>query len=697
MVPTRAILARTEGRLVRLRLCYRHAGRRVLAVLALAVFLAGAPWRQVSANPLPPDPVEELRRVLAADCFSPSAPPSAVDVLAQRKRHLEEIARKLHFLGDVGRALLLQEWRTADRLDGEAPVPPEWIDRIVREPDSEGFQQALTNLLQGIKEENREDALRMAAAAIDRNVRLLLLEELELGLRSYLESGRPAQRIAAAELIGEAMINVRKQENAEEQAAREASEVPARRPLPGSTRFLRQHLPALTGDLLKLTRGGGDPEVQAAAARALGELEADPGECVAALGPLLDPARPVLVRRAAARAIGNMVATAFAVEKRDPARTLRTAEMAFPALAGGLADRDPQVRSLCVDACRQIAATLKEMTWQAAARGSDLATYKPLMAAVQKDLPSLNRGLQDPLPELRVATCHVLEDLALAAQRLQEEEALLLPEQSSRRPARRTPSDLAREAPRGGRPMQDGAVQVSSFAPKGEELPSPLPPELSLRGTVKALIDDLRAPDLRVRLAALDVLETLSIGKESQPRAVSGIPALVQAVSDPNKVVRWQAARTLGHLGPAMPRLAPRQVKPAVNALMALLNDQEDLGVRTAAAVALERFGPAARDAVQVLAQVLNRGDRDYRIAVLHAIQDIGTDALPALPSVGWLLIHDSNARVRIEAVRVLGHFGPLAGNALPALRIAHLHDPDAQVRQAAGTALRAVDPSQAR
>ncbi len=681
MVPTRALLARTAGRLAPRRTFPRHPGHRLLAVLALAVLLAGVPRGRMSAGPLPLDALEELRRVLAVDCLSPT--PSAVAVLAQRKRHLEQTARKLHFLGDVGRALLLPEWRTADRLDGEAPVPQEWIDRIVRESDSERFRQALTDLLRRIGEEKREDALRMAVAAIDRDVRLLLLEQLEQGLRSLLETGRPAERIAAAELIGETMSNVRQQEHAEEQAARQGPETPRRRALPGSMRFLRQHLQALTGNLVKQTREAGDPELQAAAARALGELEADPGESVAALGPLLDPSRPVLVRQAAARAIGTMVAAASSLEKRDPGRILRTAEKAFPALAGGLADPDTEVRCLCLDACRQIAVTLKKMTWQAA-RVSDLAAYRPLMAAVQKDLPGLNRGLEDPLPELRADTCHVLEDLALAAQRLREEEALLPPEESR----------LARDARPGGSPTQDGAVRLASCV---DSRPEELPTELNLRGTMNALIDDLRAPDLRVRLAALDVLETLSREKESQLRAVPAIPALVQAVFDPNMVVRWQAARTLGHLGPAMPRLAPGEVKPAVNALTTLLNDQEDLGVRTAAAVALEHFGPEARDAVPLLARVLNRGDRDYRIAVLHAIQDVGTDALSALPSVGWLLIHDPNARVRIEAVRVLGHFGPLAGNVLPALRTVRLHDPDAEVRQAAGIALRAVDPGQPR
>jgi HEAT repeat protein len=700
MLPTRASLARTEGRSTPLRIAPRQRGR-LLAVLAPAALLAGLPWTRVSADPLPLDPVEELRQLLAEEPRLPPATQPAIAVLAQRRQHLEETARKLHFLGDVGRALLLPEWRNADRLDRASPGLPEQIDPIVHRPDSERFQQDLTNLLQRVQDKDREDALRMAAAAIDHSVRLLLLEHWERGLRSCLESGRPAEEIAAAEWIGAAMIDVRRQENLEAQAAGVESDMPCRRVPSGSTGCVRRHLRTLAGNLGKLTREARDPEVQAAAARALGELEADPETCVAALQPLLEPSRPVLVRRAVAGAIGTTIATVVGLEKRDPNLVLRTAERALPVVSGSLADPDAQVRRLCLNACRQIAAALKEMISEQASKGppGGLAAYRPLMATVQKDLPRLERGVLDPVPGLRVAACRVLEDLALAAQMVRNEEAMpAVPKASPTNTAPGTPVALTPETPGRGRYVEDGGLRVASFVvPKPEQRPQPLPVELSLGGTVPALGDSLRHPDPRVRLAALDVLETLCVENGSQPRVVPAIPALVQAVCDPNKTVRWEAARTLGRLGKTMPRLAPQEVKPAVHALMTRFHDQEDLGVRTAAAVALECFGPEARDAVPLLAQVLPRGDREYRIAVLHALQGIGTEARPALPAVGWLLRNDTNAGVRIVAVRVLGHFGQLAVNQVPALRIAWLRDPDAEVRQAARSVLLAVDPTQAR
>ncbi len=194
------------------------------------------------------------------------------------------------------------------------------------------------------------------------------------------------------------------------------------------------------------------------------------------------------------------------------------------------------------------------------------------------------------------------------------------------------------------------------------------------------MIDNLKHPDYRVRLAAADTLETF--GKQAE----AAIPALVAALRDSNKFVRWSAARTLG-------RLSPRRAEEVVPGLMRLLDDREDPSVRIAAAKALELYGEHAKQAAPLLARVINRGDKEYIMAILTAIQGIGTDAALALPNVAWILSDRTYPpSVRIEAARTLGRFGPLAKNQLPVLRDVMTNDPDEDVRNAASTAVLAVD-----
>jgi HEAT repeat protein len=197
------------------------------------------------------------------------------------------------------------------------------------------------------------------------------------------------------------------------------------------------------------------------------------------------------------------------------------------------------------------------------------------------------------------------------------------------------------------------------------------------------MIANLKHPDYRVRLAAVDTLETFGL------RAEAAIPALVTTLKDYNKFVRWASARTLG-------RLHPRQADEVVPGLMAMLDDREDPSVRITAAYALELYGEHARKAVPILARVINRGDKEYILAILHTIQGIGTDAAPALPNVAWILRdREQPTSVRVEAARTLGLFGALAKEQLPVLREIMIHDSDADVRNAASTAVLAVDRPQ--
>jgi HEAT repeat protein len=194
---------------------------------------------------------------------------------------------------------------------------------------------------------------------------------------------------------------------------------------------------------------------------------------------------------------------------------------------------------------------------------------------------------------------------------------------------------------------------------------------------MSALLAGLSDPVPRVRLATIDVLETM--GKLAAPAA----PALVRSLSDPNRFVRWAAARTLG-------RMAPEDAREAVPALARLINPWEDLSVRMAAITTLGHYGPAAKSAVPVLASAINKSDVDLRVAAINALEAIGTDAAPGLPAIGRAL-QDSSPQVRATAARALGRFGPLAVDQLPALNKV-LNDPAEEVRRGASEAILSID-----
>ena len=70
--------------------------------------------------------------------------------------------------------------------------------------------------------------------------------------------------------------------------------------------------------------------------------------------------------------------------------------------------------------------------------------------------------------------------------------------------------------------------------------------------------------------------------------------SLTAALHDSNKFVRWGAARTLGnlvHTEADKQRFTAAKAEAAVRGTAELLRD-EDVGVRLAAATALEKYGP---------------------------------------------------------------------------------------------------------
>jgi HEAT repeat protein len=711
-----------------------------LTGLALIVLLAGvAGW--ASADRLPANGVEDFRRLLDQErsISAEDEPAIVAQKLAQHLHDLREAAAHLSSLGEVTHILLLPEWGTSELSEPDTNVTLDRVEAAVRKPDSDSFKREAQRLLEMAGD--KPLVVQLIADEMKRDVRLALLQRLEQGLHRYLRAGRTVDRIAAANLISQTMFDARKQGSSEIAAYSEP-----RKPAPQSSRFLRQRLREFSGDLQKLT-GDTDAQVQVAAVRALSELESDPAATVATLKPLLTDGRSsVAVRRATAQAFAQMIDLAYqqwkATDRSRPLPPLKALVQIFPAAAAGLADSDTEVRRVSLLACQRAVTTLDDLVGDRKVPLGGLSAYNPMVAALQKSLSELNRAARDSDPELRVAACHLLETLVGVAQKVRHlEEMPAEPDKTpakepSKRPAKKVkpaaplssfrgvrrpvsprPSQWAatrmeqpsrttllapvplqanvltpavtldrpvkwvsQEQALSDRAAKDAVRPAAFMARQPDELPPPAPLTVSLKGTIDAMRAGLSDPDFRVRLASVDVLETFGA------RATAAIPDLVKAMSDPNKFVRWASARTLG-------RLAPRQAKDVVPGLMRLLNDREDQSVRIAAAHSLELYGPDAKEAVPLLARILNRGDKEYIIALLHTIQGIGTDAKRALPSVAWILKNRAlPASVRVEAAQTLGRFGPLAFGQVRDLREVMVNDASEEVRNAASIAVLAVD-----
>jgi HEAT repeat protein len=216
--------------------------------------------------------------------------------------------------------------------------------------------------------------------------------------------------------------------------------------------------------------------------------------------------------------------------------------------------------------------------------------------------------------------------------------------------------------------------------------------------TIPDLIQQLSHNDFHVRQHAAKQLGNLGLASRD------AVPALGKLLHDNYPDVRSSAAKALGQIG-----------SPAVQELVKALKDR-DAGVRTRAAMALGQSGPDAKEALPELIEALKDKHVDVRVAVVDAIGEMGAEGKKAAPQLARLF-HDSSARVRehvrvalasigaaaiepscdalgeekvevrVDAIRTIMLFGPVAKKAVPALRHA-MKDEEHRIRSAAAEAL---------
>ncbi|HEU4881727.1 MAG TPA: HEAT repeat domain-containing protein [Longimicrobium sp.] len=191
--------------------------------------------------------------------------------------------------------------------------------------------------------------------------------------------------------------------------------------------------------------------------------------------------------------------------------------------------------------------------------------------------------------------------------------------------------------------------------------------------TEALVLATLADPSGEVRAAAVSALSMPRYIRPAEVRALIGILA-----NDPDPGVREAAALTLGSLG--------RAGAPAVPALIAAMGDAA-AEVRQRAASALGDLGPDAADAVPVLLRAARGGDEAMRQEAVAALGGIGIDppvqADAVLQALDEALAHEDST-TRLLAVGTLAR---LDARATPLL-VRALRDPDARVASGAAAAL---------
>jgi hypothetical protein len=176
---------------------------------------------------------------------------------------------------------------------------------------------------------------------------------------------------------------------------------------------------------------------------------------------------------------------------------------------------------------------------------------------------------------------------------------------------------------------------------------------------VPPLIPALKSPNRHIRLGAIGALAEIG--------DAGAVPALAETVMDPVSEIRWQAMIALGEM----------RSEDAIPYLLTGLQDA-DKYVRYGSALSLDRNGY----------EPPNDAQRAWYYAAMQdweRLTALGSAALPPLQH----LLKDTDADLRVHAVRVLGNIGdPRAGLAL----VRSLGDADRRVRWEAALASQKCD-----
>jgi HEAT repeat protein len=455
----------------------------------------------------------------------------------------------------------------------------------------------------------RDDDLDVGIAAIDRSYQEMLGNRFEVALHERLRGGDALSERRLLDLLA-----------ANDETLRDAL---------AKTGLSRR----LGPDLCKVIDSG-PLEVRLTAAAAVAQMDVDSDLAVPAFRNLVD-SNDMSLRVAGANGLATLMRGSLRQSKTRSRReafpnrtdTVRRARAIVATAGKWLKDPEPAIRRPSMEAVGQAAGALCRFVLEppaplvepepdggTARLERERAELLPLILELKDQALGLIGGLSDPDPQVRLSARGALESMAIARY------------------------ELAR---RGAPPrlLSPPALAGTSAAPTVQAAASD--PLLDALGAPMAtLATGAYHPDVHVRLAVIDILESLG------PAATPAARALVRALSDPDRFVRWAAARTLG-------KIAPAESESVVPPLARLLGDP-DLDVRMAAAAALERYGPAAGPAVPELTAALKARDENFRLSAICALRSIGLEARTAIPALNAAAT-DPDPRVRQLAIELLG------------------------------------------
>lgn len=569
---------------------WARAGVSLVALVAWA----GCADRAV-ADRLPPDPVEDFRQALKQD-REPI-----------RQVNLAKKAEALKSLGDLSRALLLQEWRV-DLLH----------DRI---------QQALARRFQeGAK------ALLTKGAVLEKAATAYLIGEMASSARSLDSSLGPKWQFLRQTIavLGPELVRV------------------TRDPSPR----VREAAATALGKI------DSDPEANELAK--LANLKA----VVEALDQLLADDKPG-PRLAAARSLNGLVYVAAQQEKksRGPLQlnlAIRNELFATCALVIGPATRalsanQPiHARRAAAEACQQVTASLKDRVKDLVESGGRRVQeagpeeFRPILVAFQENIKGLAAASSDPDPGIRVQVRHVIEELAAVRQLLAPGEESI-PKLDGPREGESPPDgvDPTLKAPR--ETLQEtlrqalGALVAGLKDPNDRGRLAAIDALETLEGSASSALPDIvkrvHDRDHFVRWAAARTLGRLA---PARPDLV--VPAVQALLRDQDLDLRLVAAGILTRYGPA--------AAPAVKDLARSVRSG-DPEIRIAAMKALESIGTAAELALPAMVEDLTYHNPQVRATAARTLARFGSAAAFAKPALSNALA-DSDPEVRRAASEAL-------------------------------------------
>ncbi len=608
------------------------ARRRWSIPVAGSLLLAVAATAAAEPQPPPGGAVAALQDILRQE---------AGPDLAARRTKINQLVAQMD-LEELSRVLLLPDWSTLELeiagAKSEADKARILGDLQLRSAAAERFRDKAKEAIKAAKEAPAGNTRQERADAM-------------------------LAKAATADLIGETAAAGRKLDY--------LAQIPGPR-TPSNQQsqigYLAQQLSELTPGLIDLAKFNDAtvPEASAlarrSAARALGEIQpANPTQVIGALEEMLADKNNSLDLRLAAAGSMDELAQAAAKEMQhslgpDEAVQNRFLDFAqavwLAVLRHGLAaDQPAEVRLVCLHAFSRVASEMLELsvvpeTNPTPPKDLDPKLIKDIedrwnlyfqrLAAIfgdfQKNAAPLAAAVGDDDPEVRRAALTTLVDLANLRGRLQRlaagATALPSPEPGHGGP---TPTEGKKIPPEAARDLGAALILIAADEPPREKSQQQAFQDLAggIDKAIPALTAQLRSPDVETRRLAMDALEGLGTG------AIPAVDGIVGSLGDPDRFVRWAAARTLGKLAQAendKQKLTTAQASAAVGGIAELLRD-EDVGVRLAALTSLQHFGPRAAPAAPILSRMINRSQTEASLAIFLT-PDTDPDLVKGDPTV---------------------------------------------------------------